>query len=574
MENKLEKKDISKSNFSSSYLLFRNMKECKELLVNYNDFINKYMEIIGDGYKQLSELKINFLGNDKLTPSLIDTPIFQIGIVFKKAINNHIQYLNELMTNPDIFDALRKTLSNLSKILEESSMKFDKKMYSQNIAPVAKSLIESYEEIESKIVDDYISQKYKKHLKDVNNKEPLENLEAKINYLEKTFLDFEQDSTKLFFTDLNEMEKKTVNVFFDIKTNIENIIAVYNNYKNEYFNILQNEIKKINKLFPEKEDLNNSSLPNPSDLEIKKDKDYFYESFKYKIKIIDESTVTIKYEEKIDKNKKEKEKEKENIYKMFINKNKLHLSEEDVYNIVTKIYNYDFKMLNKLDYNLDIEKKKLKVIELSEKLLSYNKEKNINEIITDEEVNDLYKLLDNNIENLFKFFNYFNNFRILGKYEMTERSFNIVGNIFKYALDYLLVKIDSKLESLVIILSQTFCLKKNGQKFYLQHHIRGHPLFKKQEFWENHLSGNINLEIKKLERDEKNGTIVLSKEIREKKIKEIIVTKIIPVQSYMAEFGVSKEMILNIINPIMNEYNIDENNRIMIMTMLEQNYSN
>ena len=62
--------------------------------------------------------------------------------------------------------------------------------------------------------------------------------------------------------------------------------------------------------------------------------------------------------------------------------------------------------------------------------------------------------------------------------------------------------------------------------------------------------------------------------LRKKKINEIIITKIIPVQSYMAEFGVTKEMILNIINPIMNKYSIDESKRILVMTMLEQNYSN
>ena len=165
MESELEEKDIPKSNFSNSYLLFRNMKECKELLVNYDDFINKYLEIINVCYKQLNEIKANFLGDDKLTSSLIDTPIFQIGEVLKAAINNHIEYLRTLMTNPDIFDAIKTTLSNLSHILEESSMKFDKKIYSENISPVAKGLIESYEEIESKIIDDYISKKYKKHLK-------------------------------------------------------------------------------------------------------------------------------------------------------------------------------------------------------------------------------------------------------------------------------------------------------------------------------------------------------------------------------------------------------------------------
>ena len=571
MESELEEKDIPKSNFSNSYLLFRNMKECKELLVNYDDFINKYLEIINVCYKQLNEIKANFLGDDKLTSSLIDTPIFQIGEVLKAAINNHIEYLRTLMTNPDIFDAIKTTLSNLSHILEESSMKFDKKIYSENISPVAKGLIESYEEIESKIIDDYISKKYKKHLKKEISKESLEGLEVKIDYLEKTFLDFEQESTKHFFNDLNEMERKIVNVFVDIKQNIENLILIYNNYKNEYLKILQIEIEKINKLVPEKEELGDSSLSTSSDLEIKKDKDYFYEHFKYKIKIIDEPIIKIKYEEKKEKNKKEKE--KENIYKMFINKNELTLSEEDVYNIVSKIYNYDFKMLNKSDYNLDIEKKKLRVLELSEKLLSYNKEKNINEIITDEEVNELYKLLDNSIENKHKFFIYFNNYRISGNFGMTERIFNIVGNLFKIALDYLLMKKDTKLEGLVIILSQTFYIMKDGEKYYLQNHIKEHPLFKKQEFWESHLLENINQEIKKIERDEKSLKVVLPKEFKKKKIDEIILTKIIPVQSYMAEFGVSKEMILNIINPIMDEYNIEETNRIMIMAMIEQNYS-
>ena len=46
---------------------------------------------------------------------------------------------------------------------------------------------------------------------------------------------------------------------------------------------------------------------------------------------------------------------------------KLFLNDEDIYNIVSTLYNYDFKMLNKTDYNLDIEKEKLKVIKLSEK---------------------------------------------------------------------------------------------------------------------------------------------------------------------------------------------------------------
>ena len=63
--------------------------------------------------------------------------------------------------------------------------------------------------------------------------------------------------------------------------------------------------------------------------------------------------------------------------------------------------------MNKSDYNLDIEKEKLRVLELSEKLL-LNKEE---DKITNEEVNELYKLVKDNLGNMLKFFYYLNNFR-------------------------------------------------------------------------------------------------------------------------------------------------------------------
>ena len=172
--------------------------------------------------------------------------------------------------------------------------------------------------------------------------------------------------------------------------------------------------------------------------------------------------------------------------------------------------------------------------------------------------------------NLVKFYVILNNHRATGKYSMTERAFNIIKNIFYKALDYLSKNNQKKIEELTIILSQTFYMIKDKKKIYLQEGIKDHHLFKNKEFWEHHLNEIINDELKKLEKNEKDGNIILSKQFKNNRIKEIIVTKLVPLSNYMSDFGVPKEMILSVINPIMDKYNLDENSRILSLTILNQ----
>ena len=44
-------------------------------------------------------------------------------------------------------------------------------------------------------------------------------------------------------------------------------------------------------------------------------------------------------------------------------------------------------------------------------------------------------------------------------------------------------------------MSQTFYILKNEKKIYLQKELKEHPLYKKEEFWENYLKEIINDEI-------------------------------------------------------------------------------
>ena len=159
-ENIIESSNNSLPNISNFYLLFTNMKESKKLLSSYKKFINEYYQTVNCFYKQLTEIHCHFLVEDRFKSSVINSPIFQLGKAIKKAIEGRIKNLFSLITDTNIFDAFNNCLSNLSNILQESSMKLDEQFFGKNVQPIASSLIQTYEEIESKVIDNYISEKY------------------------------------------------------------------------------------------------------------------------------------------------------------------------------------------------------------------------------------------------------------------------------------------------------------------------------------------------------------------------------------------------------------------------------
>ena len=542
----------SSKDVSNFFLLFSNMKESKKLLSEYEKYIKEYYKAIYGYNKQLKEINCNFLVEDNFKASIRNSPIFKFGKAIKRAVEVYIKNVFSIINDQNIFDGFRNSISKLSNILQESSIQLDNKSFFENIHPIINSLNESYSDIESKVIDKYIRQKYNKHLIELNNETLEKNIED-AKYLEKTFLDFEEDKRIGFFSNIKNLENKTVEVFNGLKKTIENIIISLKNKGSEYLNILENEIKVVQ---------NKTELENKDEKLLEEElglKDNI-DKFKYKIKIINYPKIKV---EDNTKNNNQKTKIDVNSFQ----DNEFILNDEDIYNIVSTIYSYDFKMLIKTDYNLDIEKEKLKVIKLSEKLLPLNINNTPLETITEEEINKLYELV-NDKNNMIKFFFFLNNYRTTGRYELTEKTFDIIKNIFNKAQDYLLNNKDRLLEKLIIILSQTFYLKKNEKQFFLQYAINKHELFKKEEFWKSHLKDIIDEEILRFERGIKNNSIEYNNEVKEKKIKDIISSKLIPFSDYMVGFETPKEMILNIINPIIDKYNL-EDTKIIILSLIE-----
>ena len=591
-ENSQENKDIlsMKQNSENAYLLlFSDIKKQIKLLESFSVYIKQYSDVISVFSGQLNELNMAFLKGEDSNSFIKNSPLFHIGKIIKNTIQLQINYLLNITNNLKIFDDITNEFSNLilifrdyQKILEDNPQAEDKP--NSKIKSTIDSLMEKYEEIENKLVDGYISIKYNENV-DMKEDFILENKIEEVHFLEKTFFGFEEISKKDFIKDNQEIEKKAINSFNILKNQIKNFVEII--LKNDNINLInkQNEIDFIWNNTRLKEDKNISSKSG--------------DSFKYCIRILMDPKINIiergdnieifkSQTQVIPKskleNKEEKKKSKLNFFKMF-NKEKENfheeenkeenkkkyfiLNDEDIYNIVAKIYSLDLYFIDKSSYILDIEREKIEIRKLSEKLLGIDLNYNKTEPISDSEADKLISLLYNK-ENIYKFFMMLNNFRGTGKYEMTERVFNIALNIFNKTQDFLLKNKAKNIENLVIILSQTFYLIEDGNKKYIQEAIKNHPLFQSSEFWENQIRTNIDEHIEKNKLNIKKMNLDLSESEYQKRLDEIILSQFAPLSGHMGNFGISNDIILGIANKIFEYYHTGEKTQNLILSLLNK----
>jgi hypothetical protein len=223
------------------------MKKAQKLINSFKKFINEYFEALYAYFIRINEVNGHFSLEDKFKSSIIKSPVFRLGKITKNMLETHINNLNPLVSGDTLFREFENSLTNISNILEESSINLDKKRIEQNVQPIAVSLNQKYEEIESTIIDDYISKKYNKHL-DILINEPLKNNIEQAKYLEKTFLDLEEVSNIQFFKSLKEMENKTLNTYNEMIKIVDKFIETIKDKGTELLNILnegKNEIKQL-----------------------------------------------------------------------------------------------------------------------------------------------------------------------------------------------------------------------------------------------------------------------------------------------------------------------------------------
>jgi hypothetical protein len=574
--NEINLLDIENQNISTSLELFDVLKQNVE---EYCSFMRKYRECTSSYYDKLSKLTYNikrenlvYFKNSNL--SSIFCVLNKIPELIKLQLNGFKKFLSSYELT---FKPLENVLKNEMNLLEDSKKMFEenKKKYVKNTMN-NKRLMESLSITENKIVKYYLAKKKKKDYKEEKNSMIFHLKESKISeneYLEYTnggenyhWL-FHQDSMKT----TEVIKSHLINLLENLNSRILFFLCLFNDCYSPSLNFIQGETNSINSNPINTIDIINETLP------LKTFALEEMQSDKYNIKILDlisldrvnysidvinvqNSSIFTNFWHFLTKDSGVRDKE---IYD--------YLNKMDLLCIVKKLI-CNFKMINSKNYDVKSEEQKIKVKDLTDKLLLMKKHKNNKikvEKITPEETKKLTDLLINNKENDEIFLNRLNKIRTYGDFEYDKETIKEITKILKIILNNIKGKQDYGLFQFSIILSQTFFYTENGNKEYLYKFVRSHKIFSSAEMWENLLESIINEKCEEFQQYEYSVEKKKDdEEKKKKKIMEIIFAQIISISHDMIDFDLDFEKAKSIVNSFINKYKLNESQKQIIMDMM------
>ena len=159
-----------------------------------------------------------------------------------------------------------------------------------------------------------------------------------------------------------------------------------------------------------------------------------------------------------------------------------------------------------------------------------------------------------------------NLFRAKGIYEIPEKEFEILKNIFLLIADKIKKEKDIACAKLIIIISQTFYCKINGKKVYIQNYLKNHDMILDLDIWEKYINESIDEELNRIERIKKKDDNNVN---TKNKIKNVLSAQLIPFSDNMIDFGMTVENIYKIIDPILEKYEIKDELKIVIEDIIK-----
>ena len=572
----MENENKEKINLNHFNFLIANTKEIEKYLEKFKSYLFEYYTLNISHFANLSKLLNGF--SARKNQNFINTPIYQLKLIFQSIIEFQSKKYETMIPDCQNLILISENLISLKKIIEEIYIKHNKLSnlgISKDMNTVSNSIMQYMDDLENKTVEEFVWEKYKKHTL-TSNKEKIKNLIDKIKQLEKNLFDYGNEKKGQYFSMIKESDNKIQKIFNDIKNIFQGYISKLKETTKDYIKNLENFEKNLNSISINLEIKNVENVfCSKSDFEFK-EKDFN----KYSIKILKNKKILLKdynkdnhLENNNDDNFIELKKTKTFTDKFTSSENKkeniLFLTDEDIYEIISRLYKYDLKVLDKSKYDLDKEKEKLLSLEKSNKILldySENKEKakkNLNK-----DFKQIMELINtkiiNTIKNAESFFIALNNYRVKGKLNLNDKFYELVLYIYNSTFDLLKENNNYTLGNLMIILSQTFYKENGKEKIYILEGIKSHEIFKPNEFWKNIINNKIEDEIKNLMKLE------ASKLLNQEKKEEIIITKLLAFCSLMKEFNLDKNKISNICALIFEKYKSSQESREQINLFINQ----
>jgi len=559
-----------------NYLRLKNYVELINIMFNdYNSIISEYESISKDYIHKLNNLSTKY---SEIISQYEKTLIYSDG-----KLKDLLKLFQRI---PSIFNLQKARLQSIQVVLNEcgasssseneelknDSPKFedlvnefetkDKKInkYFSDLENNNKNLFETYNFIEDSLKIITIGNENKKiamneiimqNFQNINEKEQM--YVKSIKELTKYKKEYFQCYDKFVAFAENRFKEKLIL----LKTNVSTFATIFLTY----FKTAHGEMEQIIKSISENEmKVDFSKLLN--DVVGNVDRDFSMN--KYVIKLINNNYIEDKNKE-YNLNKLRKQ-------NYFIKDDKIYLKNEDVYDIIKMMYG-QFQFIEEKYYNLVEEQKKIKIKNLTDKILSYAKKNqnifSLDEInpIRDDEVTHLISLLNKPIYR-FEFLKIFNLFRTQGKCEMPEREFEITKKIFLFIADKIKEESDVLSAKLILILSQTFYIKDKEEKIYLFKYLQNHEMFSNLEVWEKYLTEMIEEDLNRSKIDESKDGIPDPNKIAI--INNVLLAHMLTFCHNMIEFKMKEENIKKIIEPMMSKYSLTEDSIKQIKDLIQK----
>ena len=558
--------DLGKNTFNSCYSQLKNDKKVLRL---YSQQIEDYLNSIEESKNILYNINRDIEKN-----SSIDKP-FCFLKKFEIILNLQCNYYDFFLENSQksfevLKESIDKNCTTITNFLANTqTLNANIKNKSVEFFDKHNKVIASLREVELCTVDDYIINTYKIPInKDKINPNKIEDLINESYKCKKEYnksLQNMKDIFKNFLTEYNlnmkEIKMAMTKLNEDCKSEILNIINIMKDNCNNLLNLINGASLKI-----ENYDNNNNKFKDGYseylNNEIKEEELFeVLNTDKYKLNIINEEEKNIS-EIKSFKHKNSINKQVKNYI----------ITGNDIYNIVKKIYDYNFETIDKEIYNLSIEKNKLEITKLASKLLGYDFYKHEKlqktEKMSEDEIINYINFIFLKEDYIIEFLARLNNYRTIGKLELSVDLFNTIKIIFDKAADYLMIKSSDRIYNFLIILSQTFYIVKNNEKYFLQKELLHKEFFRSVEFWNNKLDKTIDEEIERLDEELAKNGVELNENKKNRKKEEILFTKFVSFIASLNGFELEKEKIDKILFPLFEKYNVKEEMKNSILSLL------
>jgi hypothetical protein len=572
----------------------------RQLIDELEKIILGYKDIIKDFQKKIMQLNLNLTKlctiNDKSEKFFYknDTSIYPLIKKYIKFIKNILTYQIDSFTeqindfeNQNIFKFSNKKDDNYMNVLQKNknNLQNEEKRMEKLIIDYDNeydNLIDTFSNSEDKIKQFFVNKRKsstesKKQKKNTIFEQTISKTLESEEHFNAIFLNFKKYNNNYFDIYekyIKELEKEINNNFIYLDKIVNEFISIlfynYNNINKKLIQLNKNLIKKkeeqstLNDKIDDNQNLKNKEEEKGdinSDFSLFKNKylnkfEIKYAKEKYKVKSIHETI-----------NKDGITKETKNIMNILsdefgmddlFQENPIIITEEDIYDI-TKTFYGAFQFVDKTEYDLMTEKKKLEIRQLTNKLLYFGLKKRNNK-----EFKELKEINEKEVDSLEKYFNKkeyriiflkrLNNYRAIGIFDIPKREFEIICRFFKIIADKIYEEKDNDSMKYMLILSQTFYMDKDGQKYYIQKELKGNKLFNEKECMEKYIRFCINEEIEKVKENIKKNNL----NENNYSFSTIAFSHLLPFCNNMIDFGMKKELLMELIEPIFEEYKVTE----------------